>query len=292
MRKRSVLFVALLLISATLFAKPVMMNWVWELENPKVTTVRYQVDGENPNKWIVVDSSVTSYTAEGLDGTQTYTLYIQQSYDGQNFSESSKLVSEAIYSAEAEAKAKADSRSKTIITLGGGANYIFNNTYADPSLDDWSAKLDLGLQFKNMRIFSEKLGLGLDVGLTYTSYLAEAYGWESVGKDIFFILAGDFGEFLDALTHTFTLSAAPMLNMQLGKIAVDLGGGGFITYGSKFNSTKDEKFMYGAFTKVALAYQVNDQFSWGAAAKFNFVLSDFNDFTSSAEVGLYLGYSF
>ncbi|MGE4466314.1 hypothetical protein, partial [Sphaerochaeta sp.] len=49
-----------------------------------------------------VDSSVTSYTERGLDGTVDHTLYLQQSYDGVHFSESAISVAEAMFPPEEE----------------------------------------------------------------------------------------------------------------------------------------------------------------------------------------------
>ena len=377
MKKRSLLLVALILFSVALFAAPVVVTWEWMLEDPNVTTFRYQIDGENPDQWIVVDSSVTSYTVKGLDGSQAYTLYLQQSYDGENFSGSAKAVSEPIFPPEpavvvapaapeavtpgmgeeatvvaqeepvaeemavaevepvaeevavaevepvaeemavaevepvaeeaaepvvaevvpavvaekpvAEKKATSDSRFKTTITLGGGASYSYDvvNT-APPTFEEWNMRAELGLQFKNMMTFNKAFGLGMDVGIAYTPYLDSERGWKDAVSNLF----SKFSAVMDDFTHAGTLSIGPMLNMQLGKVGLDLGGGGFITYGAEFNSIKNEKFMYGAFAKLALSYQFNNWFSMGIDTKYNFVLVDFNDIRKFSEAGLYVGFSF
>ncbi|MDD4037147.1 MAG: hypothetical protein PHF06_02055, partial [Sphaerochaeta sp.] len=93
------LLAALVLLPAVLFAVPVVVTWEWLLEDPMVTTFRYQVDGEDDDKWTVVDSSVTSYTERGLDGTLAHTLYLQQSYDGVHFSGSAISVAEPMFPA-------------------------------------------------------------------------------------------------------------------------------------------------------------------------------------------------
>jgi hypothetical protein len=91
---------ALILLPSVLFAVPVVITWEWLLEDPLVTTFRYQVDGENADAWTVVDSSVTSYTQRGLDGTIAHTLYLQQSYDGVNFSDSAQSVAQPMFPVE------------------------------------------------------------------------------------------------------------------------------------------------------------------------------------------------
>lgn len=101
-KKRSLLLVALVLFSVSLFAAPVVVTWEWMLEDPNVTTFRYQIDGEDPDLWIVVDASETSYTVKGLDDSQTYTLYLQQSYDGENFSASATATTEPLFVDEPE----------------------------------------------------------------------------------------------------------------------------------------------------------------------------------------------
>ncbi len=100
-RKFIAVIAVLLILPAVLFATPVVVTWEWLLEDPLVTTFRYQVDGEDEANWTVVDSSVTSYVAEGLDGSMAHTLYLQQSYDGIHFSGSAQSVAEAMFPAEA-----------------------------------------------------------------------------------------------------------------------------------------------------------------------------------------------
>jgi hypothetical protein len=95
-KKLIAVLLALVLIPASLAAVPVVVTWEWMVDDPMVTTFRYQVDGEDPSGWIVVDSTVTSYTEKGLDGSVPHTLYLQQSYDGINFSASSMSVADPI----------------------------------------------------------------------------------------------------------------------------------------------------------------------------------------------------
>ncbi len=101
-RKFITVLAVLILLPAFLFAVPVVVTWEWLLEDPLVTTFRYQVDGEEENNWTVVDSSVTSYTERGLDGTVDHALYLQQSYDGVHFSGSAISIAEAMFPPEEE----------------------------------------------------------------------------------------------------------------------------------------------------------------------------------------------
>lgn len=402
MKKCSLLLVTLVLFTASLFAAPVVVTWEWMLEDPKVTTFRYQIDGENPDQWIVVDSSVTSYTVKGLDGSQAYTLFLQQSYDGENFSGSAKAVSEPIFPVEpvgavaevesvveevvepvvideevvvaevepalveepvvevvaepvaeeivvadaepvveaepvvaeeiasveaepvieaepvvaeeiapveaepvvaeaapevvaqapgTEEKAKAESRFAKTITLGGSVSYLFDPiSTTPPTFNTLNLEANLGLQLKNIMTFNEMVGLGVDVGLSYTPYLDANRGWRSAVTNIISDFSGVMGDF----TQAVTVSAAPMLNISLGKVEADIGVGGFLTYGPEFQSPKNPsyKYIYGAFAKLGLAYQFNDWFSMGANVKYNVVLVDFGDIRKYLEAGVFMGFSF
>ncbi len=87
--KRILLCILLALFSmAGLFALDGLVTWVWFENDPMVEYFRYQVDGEDDDKWTVVDWSVNEVTIM-LDVSVVHTLYLQQSYDGENWSESS-----------------------------------------------------------------------------------------------------------------------------------------------------------------------------------------------------------
>ena len=379
-KKWIALLIALVLIPATLFAVPVVVTWEWMLEDPMVTTFRYQIDGEAADQWTVVDSSVTSYTVRGLDGSKSHTLYLQQSYDGEYFSASALSVSEPILAPEpemvavatevlpsveepvlpvAEASAlvveeevlpiaeeivpvaeeevlpvaeeivpvaeeevlpvaeeivpvveeevvpvaeeivpvvlpvaeataatpvdKKESRSSTTITLGGGLNYQaqFDGV---PGYNPYNIQASLGVQLNNLMTFNSNLGLGVDLGVSYTPYLSAlvAEGWLGVIKD-----TSNFS----SVDHAATISIAPVINMEFGKVVANVGVGGFFSYGPEFNSAESEKYMYGAFAKLGLGYQVNSWFSLGVEGKFGYVLSD-PDYPMFYEGGVYLGFSF
>jgi hypothetical protein len=73
---------------APLWAKEISITWEWDRADDQVTAFRYQVNGQEPDAWIVVDGSVTRYSIGPVEDTQAFTLYVQQSYDGSNWSES------------------------------------------------------------------------------------------------------------------------------------------------------------------------------------------------------------
>lgn len=103
MRKKRILIVLSLLamIVLPLAAAQVTVDWNWVKNDPGVQYFRYQMDGEAEDGWTVVDASVTSYSASGLDGSRGYTLYLQQSYDGVYWSASASSSSQPVVPQEA-----------------------------------------------------------------------------------------------------------------------------------------------------------------------------------------------
>ena len=88
---------ALLIIGLSgLSAAGMTVSWEWLLDDPDVTAYRYQLNGEEEDGWTVVSGDTDSYTAEGLDPYQSYTLYLQRSYDGVNWSESAVSTASAM----------------------------------------------------------------------------------------------------------------------------------------------------------------------------------------------------
>ncbi len=390
-RKFIAVLAALILLPTFLFAVPVVVTWEWLLEDPMVTTFRYQIDGEEEDKWTVVDSSVTSYTERGLDGTQAHTLYLQQSYDGVYFSGSALSVAEPMFPVEeptsvvaeapvvaeepvvaaeevvvaeaepavapeaepvaeevapavaeaepvaeeltavvaeaepaaeelpavvAEAepvmeepepaavvetepaveqpvaaevpepvKQKAESRYSTTITLGG----TFNST--NPSIGAYTGynlQGNLGIQLNNLMTFNKNLGLGVDIDLAYSPYMVSSYGWRAAASDV---LDFDFATPFSKLTQAVTISAAPMLNIDLGKASFDLGVGGFFTYGPGITTTDGDKYLFGAFAKGSFEYKFNKVFSMGVSGKYGFILSE-DARPQFVEGTVYMGFSF
>lgn len=75
-----------------LFAEQISITWEWDRTDEQVVAYRYQLDGEDSDNWTVVDASVLQYTVGPLDRSKQYSLFLQQSYDGEIWSTSSVLV--------------------------------------------------------------------------------------------------------------------------------------------------------------------------------------------------------
>ena len=81
---------------APLAAAEMTVSWEWLLDDPDVTAYRYQLGGEDPDNWTVVSADTNTYEVSGLDPYQSYTLFLQRSYDGVNWSASASSTAEAI----------------------------------------------------------------------------------------------------------------------------------------------------------------------------------------------------
>lgn len=93
----------LLMVVLPLSAKKTMsVTWQWVLSDENVTAYRYQINGEKDGEWITVDGKTDFYTASGLDPYEDYTLYLQCSYDGVNWSESALSRAAALLKREEE----------------------------------------------------------------------------------------------------------------------------------------------------------------------------------------------
>lgn len=313
--KFTALFAILILLPAMLFAVPVVITWEWLLEDPEVTTFRFQIDSEKPEGWITVDSSVTSYTERGLDGTVDHTLYLQQSYDGIHFSESTRSVAEALVVApepqavveesvapkpvtpapsvpqpaapvqevkKAEPVAtppkapKVKEPSRFYTKLGINLGYNRQRSRFNSAYDINNLKGGMTLEFHNILTFAKVFGLGVDLDLEYTPYLRGTTYRATLSK----VLKGNFdalSTFFTSLEHSFTASPAVMLNVEGGRIALGLGGGGFLTYSldPSFIDSSALTYRYGVFAKAALSYRLTDHFTLGIGGKYGVDLDKF-----------------
>lgn len=95
MKRASILIALLLVVVAGAFALDATVTWSWSQNDPDVKYFRYQLDGEEEGKWTVVDADVLSASYD-IDVSVEHILYLQQSYDGANWSASSHTVSAAV----------------------------------------------------------------------------------------------------------------------------------------------------------------------------------------------------
>lgn len=86
--KKTFLALILLLVAGVAFALEGAVTWMWYVNDDNVRFYRYQLDGEDPDMWTVVDDYIDEVTLD-VDLTVEHVLYLQQSYDGEHWSNSS-----------------------------------------------------------------------------------------------------------------------------------------------------------------------------------------------------------
>lgn len=98
MKRLAVLVALLCFVLTTVFALEASVSWNWYKNDRNVKFFRYQLDGEDEDNWTIVKSNVLEVSLD-VDVSVVHVLYLQQSYDGIHWSESSSTESE-IYSEE------------------------------------------------------------------------------------------------------------------------------------------------------------------------------------------------
>ena len=101
MKRFAAVLIVILMTLSCVSAREGIVTWTWYENDPMVGYYRYQVDAEEPDMWTVVDWSVNEVSIT-LDVSVVHTLYLQQSYDGILWSESSSTDSEVFAEEEPE----------------------------------------------------------------------------------------------------------------------------------------------------------------------------------------------
>lgn len=89
---RMMILVAIMLFAgAAVSATEIMFTWVLPPAGEDIVQYRYQIDGEDSDNWTYVDAQDERIEVEvgPLDRNEPHSLYLQQSFDGEIWSESS-----------------------------------------------------------------------------------------------------------------------------------------------------------------------------------------------------------
>lgn len=261
MKKRALTLLALLfIVPAMLFATDVVITWEWMLDDPQVTGFRYQLDDENPDDWVVVSADETTATFQHLDGSKEYSLYLQQTYDGVNWSASAvsiayplfedesvktieepmeepkeEMVEEVVADSEvvkAEVKEEVVAESEEMMDMGE----VVNEESKDSRYYS-SVSLNMGGQYSLATLAKDSSGsynniapvVGLSLGLNNLMSLSDTVG---LGLNIDLDYVGYVnGSFKEALFSFFTsntdfslcLALVPEMEFDFGNVVVDLG---------------------------------------------------------------------
>ncbi len=319
--KRIIIFLLFLVCAVSpLLAEPSMVaTWTWKHEDPDIAYYRYQLDGEDEEKWIVVPGSVHSYSEKGLDAYTEYTLYLQCSYDGVIWSESAvssalplfiketpvikgvSVVEEVPVAEEVPAveevpveeevpvspKSNGYGYKTNILVSTGVATNIISDRF---SLYGTFPRLDLGLEFQNI-IHAGPWGLGIRTDIN-TIVEPKEQNWNMFDIN-------------DWYSIWFDSSADVKLMMYLGNRGFDfyLGSGVGYTLFSPALNTPDYLVKYGhslgnigifstgwyVSGNLGLRVSFNELFSLGVETNYRYLLPAKKHTTS---VDMVLGFHF
>ena len=150
------LIAVLMIISVPLAAAEMSVRWEWALDDPDATLYRYQIGGEDPDSWTVLDPDTDSLELSGLDAGSEYTLYLQRSYDGINWSPSAVSTAKADLSKVPDVRIyRYDGYELKAEIRDGSVTLIYPDVVTDSDAAAFIA------------YESEKYGLG-DSGITYS----------------------------------------------------------------------------------------------------------------------------
>ena len=150
------LIAVLMIISVPLAAAEMSVRWEWALDDPDATLYRYQIGGEDPDSWTVLDPDTDSLELSGLDAGSEYTLYLQRSYDGINWSPSAVSTAKADLSKVPDVRIyRYDGYELKAEIRDGSVTLIYPDIVTDSDAAAFIA------------YESEKYGLG-DSGITYS----------------------------------------------------------------------------------------------------------------------------
>lgn len=325
-----VLSVMLLAAAAVFAAQEMSVTWEWLLDDPEVNYYRYQLDGMDENNWTVVSGDVSVYVAEGLDPYKSYTLYLQRSYDGINWSETAEATAEALLEtaeitpvvveepvveevvveepapveepvAEVPAvapvaeKETVDSRFTFSMLLSGGV--LTPITYDNEFKGDWNLSAGLALDFANIITANDNIGFGLRLNLDGDLY-AEYMKFFQNGFN------GFFKNLIDLDNYAYGAAASLLLTTDARVGIVDftlgLGGGyGVVTGGASVKDMYPNNLKVGslnlfggAFGEALLGmrFYCGNVFSIGLEGTYRVMIPEYKN--NRVDGRIVLGFSF
>ncbi|AEC02460.1 hypothetical protein [Parasphaerochaeta coccoides] len=206
-------------------------TWRWVINDPEVTSFRYQLDTMD-GEWTVVDASVTSFSIDSDVGQRRF--YLEQSYDGVIWSDVAwkdlgvpgpvELLPAAIVPVTEPVAVGQLNLRRFIVKLSLGAQYAVKdgsiyNTYDANGIyfDRLQPLATFGLVVDNLiRFGNTPWGLGLDVSAVYAPYLYAAGSSNPTGS----VSTGgsDWSKIEWArFAHVVGFTVAPKVNVALSK---------------------------------------------------------------------------
>ena len=255
----SVLLLALFTMACAL-ALEGLVTWTWFENDPDVEFFRYQVDGEDDDNWTVVDWSVNEVTYE-LDVSVIHTLYLQQSYDGVIWSESSMTDSEIFLPEEEteepveeevpeqQPEQQPEQAAEEVVDISGLENGLES---AEEKKEVYKPLRDIDLGFSYMNFIPDTKGpksVGIFASYSHTFGKAGIFDFGVKANLSLYTTKALFTDPSSTQLHSY-LNALAMLNAVVGNcdiygaIGPDLG----------FRFVKENSVHFGIAAEVGVRY--------------------------------------
>jgi hypothetical protein len=293
-RFAAVLFVILVSVSFA-GAEDGIVTWTWYENDPGVEYYRYQIDAQEPDRWTVVDWSVTEVSVT-LDVSVVHTLYLQQSYDGILWSGSSSTDSEVFVEEEPQP-------AEEPLTTGEPEpeeEFPEEPVIEEPEpVEETVAEVAVEEGFKPLS--------QLDMGFCYMNFIPDPAGNKAVGVAVSysrtFAEAGVFGFGIKAglsANVTGNVFHGTSGNYVLTKLDVlgliSAGVGRCDIYfalgpGACFAAGDDGYFTVGIAAEAGVRYHRTDKLAFGLELADKQYLSDRAHVANMMEMGAYVSLS-
>lgn len=277
--RRKLLCTLIVLIAALSAVSAATITWSWIPNDDNVSYYRYRLDEDD---WTIVSSDITEYVQKDADNTRPYTLYLEQSYDGKNWSLASSgttvireevQVEEILPVSPIEVQEQEESSISLSLLLKGGVS---------SRIPSGGVRINLGTAFDvaNILTAGKYFGFGLRSDLTTDITLGQDIdGWKGINKDNFYKMDTSYD-------YDTSIDLKVMAEAHFDIARIYLGGGvGYSLFNqadtdearethtlktfSVFGTSFDSAWFVSALTGVS--FRITDLFSLGTEVSYRYM---------------------
>lgn len=270
--KRILAALCVVLFAVSLLSS-VPVTWHWATDDEAVNYFRYRLDS---SEWVVTDNTVTSFVYEEGEPGVDYTLYLEASYDGRNWSETAeKCISVplnvpekpeppeiSVISVEQHLEDGSDAQVKEPAASNGPATDIGDSfswptfelglkggtsLYIDPKGQapvDFRLSSALSFDFPSILEAGEHVAFGLRLGVDADFYNADSDSTLLNNLGAFFTEFDTSLFMSDNYAYALNFTLIPTMDLRFGFFGMKLGlGGGYgMILGDNYNEYRSNEF--------------------------------------------------
>ena len=295
MKKLVALLVLFCFVLVGTFALDASVVWYWYRNDRAVKYYRYQLDGEDDDNWTVVSSNVLEISLD-VDVSVSHVLYLQQSYDGIHWSESSYAESEIYessgipedddfywdeYEEYPEDEEILEEEPEEVVVQEVEETTAVTQT---PKLS--KSFINIAISYRNS-IPNDKVGktVGPAISFTHLFPLSGNIFTSGFRVESAFYTTGQIFEGLNQTDYFVTLSVLGVMNFapNRGDFSIGFGPEAQLQFG-----VSDTTLWWGLNSVLALRFKISDQISLGfsTADHFYFYPEKINVYDFKAGVSL------